>query len=178
MKIKVENIPEEGLNLQFSEDGSWFRDVLPEKEKTGLTLHRVDVFVSATRIGKTVSIELKIETAVDLECCRCLEVFTLPIKTRFKYTFVPLDEKTEEELELTSEDLSFGYYKDDVIELDPIIFEQIMLPIPMKPLCNNSCKGLCPHCGVNLNKVSCNCHTEVVDSRLAALKNFKVLKQK
>lgn len=178
MKIKVENISEEGLQLQFFKDGDWFRALLPEKEKVNYLLHKVDVFLSVNRIGETVSLAVKIETAVDLECCRCLEVFTLPIKTEFKYTLVPIGKRIEEELELTSEDLSFGYYKNDLLELDPIIFEQILLPIPIKPLCNDLCKGLCPYCGVNLNETSCKCQTKVIDPRFAALKNINVLKQK
>lgn len=178
MKIKVGNIPEEGLELQFLRDGDWFRKVLPEKEKIDFLLHKVDSYVSAKKIGETVSLEVGVETTVDLECCRCLETFTFPVKARFKYTFIPIDERIEEELELTSEDLSSGYYKDDVIELDLLIFEQIALQIPIKPLCNDSCKGLCPYCGVNLNKADCKCQTKEIDIRFAALENYKVLKRK
>lgn len=178
VKIKVGSIPEEGLNLEFSRDGDWFRKVLPDEERPVFLLHRVDVRLSVKRVGRTVILEVKTETAVDLECCRCLEKFTFPIKTEFKYILSPVEERFEEELELTSEDLLSGYYKNDVIELDPVIFEQILLQIPIKPLCGDSCKGICPHCGVNLNDVTCKCRLNEVDLRFAVLKNFKVLKEK
>lgn len=178
MKIKAGNIPEGGLNLEFSKDGSWFDKVLPEKERIDFSLHRVDICLSAKKVGETVSLEVKIETAVDLECCRCLGGFTFPVKTEFKYTLIPIKEIFEEELELTSEDLLTGYYENDVIELDQVVFEQILLQLPLKPICNDLCKGICPHCGVNLSEENCKCHMRAVDFRFAVLENFKVLKQK
>ncbi len=178
MKIKVGSIPEEELNLEFSRDGDWFRKVLPEEGKPVLALHRVDVCLSVKRVDKTVSLEVKIETAVDLECCRCLEGFTFQIKTEFKYIISPFEERFEEELELTSEDFLTGYYKNDVIELCPVVLEQILLQIPIKPLCSDSCEGICPHCGVNLNEETCKCQRNAVDLRFAVLKKVKVLKEK
>jgi len=124
------------------------------------------------------SLEVKTETAVDLECCRCLGGFTFPIKTEFKYILSPVVEQFEEELELTSEDLLSGYYKNDVIELAPVVFEQILLQIPIKPLCSDSCKGICPNCGVNLNEETCKCQMNAIDLRFAVLEKFKVLKEK
>jgi uncharacterized protein len=178
LKIKVGSIPEEGLDLEFFKDGDWLRQVLPEEERPVFPLHRVDVCLSVKKVGKTVSLEVKAETVVDLECCRCLDGFTFPIKAEFQYILSPAEEQFEEEVELTSEDLLSGYYKNDVIELAPVIFEQILLQIPIKPVCSDSCKGLCPHCGVNLNEEACQCQVNAVDFRLAVLKNFKVLKEK
>jgi uncharacterized protein len=79
-----------------------------------------------------------------------------------------------EEKELTAADLDFEYYEGEVIDLDEVIFEQVVLQVPMKPLCSESCRGLCPHCGVNLNKTTCNCQNEVIDERLAVLKRIKL----
>lgn len=167
------NIPEDGLNLQFSKDGDWFRSFLPEKEKRAFSLQRADVLLSVKRLRETLSIVGNIETIVDVECCRCLEVTSLPLKNEIRYTLVPADDKEKEELELMPEDLEFGYYQDDTVDLDQIIFEQIVLQIPIKVLCKDSCKGLCPHCGINLNTASCNCHADFIDKRLAVLKKVK-----
>jgi uncharacterized protein len=54
-----------------------------------------------------------------------------------------------------------------------MLFEQIMLQIPMRVLCKGTCKGMCPHCGKDLNTTSCDCRTEFVDERLAVLKKLK-----
>jgi len=178
VKIIINNIPEEGLNLQFHKDSNWFQNLLPEKEKSDFSLQGADVFCTAKRIRENVFIEGTLETIVTSNCCRCLEISRLPVKSNFRYTFVPAEDRVTEEEELAPEDLEYGYYQDDVLDLDGIIFEQIMLQIPMKVLCTDTCKGLCPRCGINLNTANCNCHAEFIDERLAVLKNFKLPENK
>ena len=51
--------------------------------------------------------------------------------------------------------------------------EQFYLALPMKPLCGDDCKGLCPVCGTNLNRGTCDCKRDWEDPRLAALKTLK-----
>ncbi len=178
MKIIINNIPEEGLNLQFHKDSEWFRDLLPEKEKDDFSVEGVDVSCTARKILENVFIDGNLETTVTSNCCRCLEISRLPVESSFRYTFVPAKDRQEEEEELTEEDLEYGYYQDDTIDLDAVIFEQLMLQIPIKFLCTETCKGLCPHCGVNLNVASCNCQAGLIDARLAVLKNLKVSNDK
>jgi uncharacterized protein len=174
VKIILNNIPEEGLNLQFHRDSDWFRNLLPKKEKSDFSLRDVDVSCAAKRIRENVFIDGNLETIVALNCCRCLEITQITVKSTFRYTFVPAKESGTEEEELAPEDLEYGYYHDDVIDLDTIIFEQIMLQIPMKVLCTDTCKGLCPHCGNNLNASSCSCHADFINERLAVLKKLEV----
>jgi uncharacterized protein len=85
---------------------------------------------------------------------------------------------SKQEDELSTEDLEYGYYQDDVIDLDTLIFEQVMLQIPIKVLCTDACKGLCPYCGMNLNTANCGCHAEFIDERLAVLKKLRVVENK
>ena len=80
----------------------------------------------------------------------------------------------KEELELKKEELEISHYYGDFVDLVPILCEQIILLIPIKPLCSPECKGLCPQCGTNLNYSSCDCPRCCIDSRMAALKNFKI----
>lgn len=173
MKIIINNIPEEGLNLQFHKDSDWFRDLLPEKEKSDFSLQGIDIFCAAKKMRETVFIDGNLEATVVSNCCRCLEATNFPIKSTFRYTFVPAQNRLMEE-ELSPEDLEYGFYQDDVIDLDGLIFEQIVLQIPIKVLCVDTCKGLCPHCGININMASCGCHAEFIDERLAVLKKIKV----
>jgi uncharacterized protein len=53
----------------------------------------------------------------------------------------------------------------------------LLLSLPTRPLCREDCRGLCPHCGINLNRESCGCREERLDSRLAALRSIKVSRQ-
>ena len=174
MKINVGHIPEDGLNLQFDKDGAWFHHALPEKEKTEFSLQKADVSCSVRKLKDTVIIEGSLETVVATTCCRCLEATQYPVKSNFRYTLIPAAKEFKEEQELSSEDLEYSFfYEDDLIDLDAILFEQIMLHIPMRVLCKESCKGLCPHCGKDLNTESCDCRTLFVDDRLAVLKKLK-----
>ena len=173
MKILISSIPDEGLNLQFHKDSDWFRSLLPEKEKVDFSLQGVDVFCTVKKMRESVFIDGGLEATVVSNCSRCLEVTNLSMENTFRYTFVPLKDRLAEE-ELSSEDLEYGFYQDDLIDLDGLIFEQIVLQIPIKVLCKEMCKGLCPHCGINFNMANCSCHTEFIDERLAILKKFKV----
>lgn len=174
MKINVTNIPEEGLNVQFSKDEGWSRQIFTEKENLGLSLGSVDGSVTLRRIRETLYLEGDIRTHTETECSRCLEAASLSISTSFKYVLSPAQAEHEEEQELSAEDMDIVYYQDDLIDLDPLIIEQILLQIPMKVLCSEDCRGLCPHCGINLNQHSCQCHDERIDIRLASLKKLKI----
>ena len=169
------NIPEEGLNVQFSKDEGWFREIFSEKEKLSYSLNGVEVSAGLKRVRETLYLEGDIRTVVEMDCSRCLESAHLPITASFKYVLTP-DRTAEhqEEKELCADEMDFVYYQDDLIDLDPLVAEQIILQIPMKVLCQEDCKGLCPHCGINRNTGSCQCHEEQIDSRLAILKKLKV----
>jgi uncharacterized protein len=111
---------------------------------------------------------------IALTCSRCVEPFTLPVATDFDLRYVPGDENIGEgEREVQEDDLTTAFYADDQIDLGQLITEQLHLALPMKPLCSDGCKGLCPHCGTNLNTGSCSCSQSWEDPRLAALKNLK-----
>jgi uncharacterized protein len=104
-------------------------------------------------------------------CSRCLEAFTLPVTTHFDLRYVPRTENVGEgEKEVEEDDLATAFYSNDRIDLGHLIGEQLQLAVPMKPLCDEACKGLCPQCGMNLNTGSCDCSQTWEDPRLAALK--------
>jgi len=174
LKINVSNIPEDGLQLQFDKAREWFHNLLPEKEKNDFSLQRVEVSGSIKKLRETVFWDGTLETTVATNCCRCLSVASFPVKSQFRYALVPAEEEFKEEQELNSDDLELIFYRDDLIELDNIIFEQIMLQIPMRVLCKDACKGLCPGCGADLNTVNCDCQTDIIDERLAVLKKLKL----
>jgi len=174
VKINILNIPEEGLNLQFSLAEGSFPDLISEKEKIDFSLRQVDVSGSVRKVRQSIFFAGTLNTALETPCSRCLETACLPLRADFNYTLLPEAATGKEEIELRMEDLDVGYYAGEVIDLTPIIFEQIMLQIPMKVLCNELCKGLCPRCGINLNTANCDCRNDFIDERLAVLKNFKV----
>jgi uncharacterized protein len=115
-----------------------------------------------------------VKTELELPCSRCLEPFRFPIDAPFDIRFLPASEMaTEDEREVPEEDLETSYYRDDKIELNELLREQFYLALPMKPLCSEGCKGLCPQCGTNLNAGTCDCSPAWEDPRLAPLKALK-----
>ena len=174
LKINVVTIPEEGLDFALAEDGKWFEECFQESDHHDFSLRKIDVQCHIVKTSGTIFIKGSLSLSLAIYCSRCLEDVILPVGGDFAYTLVPEKPETKEDLELTAEELEISYYQGDFIDLQPIICEQIILQIPIKPLCSEDCKGLCPHCGTNLNAAACDCHLKFVDERLAALKNFKI----
>jgi uncharacterized protein len=113
-------------------------------------------------------------TELELPCSRCLEPFRLPVNAHFDLRYHPATEMSQdEEREIEDEDLDTSYYQDDQIDLNELLREQFYLALPMKPLCGDDCKGLCPQCGTNLNTGTCDCDAGWHDPRLAPLKQLK-----
>jgi len=115
----------------------------------------------------------ELRTTLELTCGRCLEPFRLPIETAFDLRYWPKTENTGDgEIEIEEDDLTTAYYSADIIDLGQLMAEQFHLALPMKPLCGEACRGLCPRCGTNLNTASCSCRTAWEDLRLAGLKSW------
>jgi len=174
LKINLTILPDEGLRLTFSEGAKWFKGCFSATELPEFSLVKVDVTCLVTRSGDTIYIRGEMAAQITQECDRCLEPATVPISGEFAYTLVPEKAEIADDLELTAQELETSYYRGDFIDLAPMICEQIVLQAPMKILCTEECKGLCPHCGANLNTGSCNCRSSIVDDRLAVLKKFRV----
>jgi uncharacterized protein len=79
----------------------------------------------------------------------------------------------EEEIEITPDELDIEFYSQRAIPLRDLAIEQIQLSIPMKPLCDDNCLGLCPQCGVNRNRETCSCQASIADERWGALQGIR-----
>ena len=118
-----------------------------------------------------------VTTRLELPCSRCLEPFTPPVDSRFDLRYQPhvhaAGSGHEAERQIEEDDLSTAFYDNDEIDLGQLMGEQFYLSLPMKPLCRDDCRGLCPICGTNLNRGTCDCKRDWEDPRLAALKALK-----
>jgi uncharacterized protein len=116
-------------------------------------------------------------TTLELPCSRCLEPFTWPVDAEFDLRYQPQTANSspapDEEREIEEDDLTTAFYENDEIDLGQLMREQFLLSLPMKPLCRANCLGLCPVCGTNLNRESCNCKREWEDPRLDALRRLR-----
>ena len=121
--------------------------------------------------------------SADLSCSRCLEAYPFAHASTFHVRFRPRPEASEEneEIEIAGEEeLDVEFYTERTIPLRDLAMEQIQLSVPMKPLCDESCLGLCPQCGANRLRERCSCEASIVDDRWGALKDIReeLLKKK
>jgi uncharacterized protein len=123
--------------------------------------------------NREVTLVGRVSTVLELQCSRCVEPFTLPLDAAFDLFYLPHSENTGEgEVEIEEDDLETAFYRDDVIDLGQLMKEQFYLALPMKPLCREDCRGLCPQCGANLNQSSCACVSTWADTRLDVLRSL------
>ncbi len=164
MKIEVFEIPEEGLNIEMEES--------PNIEDLIITTPFRAV-MHVEKKGSEVFIKGIVNGEIELQCSRCLNFFKMPIRTRFEITYHPIEILNKEELvELKRDEMEVDFYRDGLINTEDIIRDQILLNIPMKPLCSEDCKGLCPICGIDLNEKECTCKKEEIDPRFAVLQSL------
>lgn len=117
----------------------------------------------------------KLQYQQTLTCQRCLVDFSNPVAVDVELLLVPeSDEPMEGEFELEAEDLDIHYVAEGILDTEPLLFEQLQLNVPMRPLCREACAGLCPECGVDRNLESCDCQGPV-DPRWSALRDLRGL---
>ena len=133
-----------------------------------LEFHNLEFVNREIEIEKTIELELEIFNTSDsfvvegnlkaeliLSCSRCLQKYSSPI-----------------ELDISEDVLKSEMEDEEELYLNEIVVDNIILALPMKPLCSDNCKGICPECGQDLNEGDCDCEVEAVDPRLAKLKDF------
>ena len=121
------------------------------------------------------SVEIKISAEIIAECARCLKSVSLEISDNLMYLYHLQGDEDEKEFEGFDDYMPVEIeYFGRVIDIMPQIQESVITLLPMKVLCREDCKGICPNCGKNLNEGECNCKNENTDPRLEALRNFIV----
>ncbi len=117
-----------------------------------------------TRTAQGLLVQARMNAQTVCECVRCLDNSRQPLNIDFTelYAFTP-NSITQSGLLLP---------ETGQIDLAPLVREEMLLAIPINPLCRDDCKGLCPICGENLNETTCNHEDEAVDPRLAVLKEL------
>ncbi len=111
----------------------------------------------------------EIQTAGTFQCDRCLDTFEKPIVATYSLLYVYAEEDAQR---VAPEDVRLMTLDTTVIDLAEDVREMVTLSVPLKLLCREECRGLCPHCGKNRNAGPCGCVEEALDPRWDALKNL------
>ncbi|HSC27051.1 MAG TPA: DUF177 domain-containing protein [Vicinamibacterales bacterium] len=132
----------------------------------------VELTMAVSKTGSDVfDVTGRVRTRLGLACSRCLEPFEIAVDAPFELRYLPQTQNAGEgEREIADEDLATAYYREGMLDLSDLLKEQFQLALPMKPLCSESCRGLCPECGANLNRAACGHAPRWEDLRLAGLK--------
>jgi uncharacterized protein len=154
MEMNVKSIPPEGETLSGVEPAS----IMELDEPDVRFEHEIEYKFLAQIQDNALLVTGQLSTSATLFCSRCLQVFEQPLRVR-QFVF---------HKELQGEDF---------VDLTANLREDIILELPQRVLCTQGCKGLCPHCGKDLNKASCRCKKSEGDLRWQALDDLK-LKQK
>lgn len=159
-----------------------------------LALSPVSMSGEVSAVDDDYLLDASLSYSGELECGRCLAAYPFeqlqPIRLRLRARPEPASapklprpgragspgpapSAPEEEIELTGDDLDVVFFDEPVLPFEEIAREQVLIGLPMKPLCREDCRGLCPSCGTDLNTGTCACAAKAVDPRLEVLKNFK-----
>jgi uncharacterized protein len=101
------------------------------------------------------------------ECARCLEPLTSSIEVEFQELYVYSDTRSGESAEEDERRL-----EGDLIDLEPVVRDAMVLALPLSPLCQDDCPGLCTDCGVRLADAEPDHHHDAADPRWAALQGM------
>ena len=142
-------------------------------------LNPIKTRLRAYRIGDIVEVEGYFETEVRLACSRCLTEFETSIASHFTLTYMQenpdrQNKLPDEDVELKPDEIGLIPFSGDEINLMEGIQEQVVIAFPLKPLCRDKCKGLCPKCGAILNQSDCGCDTSAFNTSFSVLKNLKI----
>ena len=163
MKVQVSDITDEGLDLEFQET---VKVSIP-------LLSPVKALLRLEKVGSEVLAQGQATTRMELQCSRCLRNFPKDMDMKIDVVYHPVEElRGEEKHEVREDELDMGFYRDDELDIQDLVMEQILLNVPMKPLCSESCRGICPKCGADMNVNPCRCEQKETDPRLAVLKKL------
>ncbi|MBI2874685.1 MAG: DUF177 domain-containing protein [Firmicutes bacterium] len=125
-----------------------------------------------TNSGLLYIVQGTVETTVVLSCSRCLEVFEAPLRVAYTQGFKRLTEEPLQNQDGNREDEDLQHFEADEIVLDGFLKDILITELPMKPLCREECRGLCPRCGANRNLAECGCELKEPDQRWGKLAAF------
>ena len=178
MKIVIDKVKRKQVDLNEEEPAAHYPSLL-EMEQAGECSFTAPVRAQVSAVWEYGHVRAtgSVASAVRLSCSRCLAEYELPISSEFTIFYTESKgEELDEEVELSDVELISATYTGEEIDLDFEIAEQVMLEVPYKPLCSESCRGLCPQCGADLNAGDCGCDRGGINLKMAALKKIKIEK--
>ncbi len=169
MRVHLDKIGPDGYDLDEPVTVAWLNSTLGADSPfrgsgDGRFLVRLE------RIDDAVYVRGRARLALTAKCSRCLDSVHLGIDAPVEVTLFPRGKEPSPapDGELSGEHVGVAIYAKKEIDLSGILRDEVFLELPMNPICNEECSGLCPNCGSNLNEGDCDCEPQV-DERLEEL---------
>ena len=162
MKINIQSIDDDLIKFDADLDNTFIDHEIKKYYDSPIKTH-----VVLDKFGRDYRVDIEISTAASYVCDRCLAEFTNQFEAKQRQLF-HLGEKEIAE----NEEIARLPDSTTEIDLSPYLREMVMLNHPIKMICNEDCKGLCPNCGTNLNSELCRCSSEAIDSRWNELRKL------
>lgn len=172
MRIPVDQIEESAKRLSYVEHVAALDDARTQAPHDYDLAQGVQVDLEYYRAGLDVFFHGTVRSAVRGTCARCLEGYDFTLDAPITLVLTPRAAAVDEGGELRSDDLGLSFYDGDEIDVTALVHEQTILALPTRPLCAESCRGLCSQCGANLNADPCGCPAATTDPRLAVLRTL------
>jgi uncharacterized protein len=170
MKVQFAEIPAAGLALEITDQACFMADEIRHCEPA-----RAKVFLQKKGSDRVLfSGELAMH--IDLDCDRCLESFRRKIVHKFKVDLELLEGDLEEPVEHScrADEMDTLYLREPAVDVSSILAQQVFLLVPLRRLCSEECRGLCPQCGENKNTGICRCKPDDDASPFAVLAGLKL----
>jgi DUF177 domain-containing protein len=176
LTVPVERITWEGLDVPVSLTADWFAPWLKEQPGLDFSLEKPIVGnVHLERHDDSILVRGRLQGELHLICSRCLDPFNEPLDCTFDLLIrTGRAPAPSPDMELDAAELDEDYFQGDELDLNVLLREQILLALPLKPLCQEDCRGLCRLCGANLKRESCSCVAPGFNASFAALQKLKI----
>jgi uncharacterized protein len=185
MRVNIDEIKDSGLERAWEIPTARLDEALRGDRAGYLAVRPAKVEARLERLGKRVQLQAVTTVELTSQCGRCLAPARTTVPVDFQLSLVPVEEAAQSEGgsredgeehsegSFTPHQVDEETYHGKVIDLDPLLEEQVVLALPAYPVCQEDCKGLCPVCGQNQNEKACGCDRHVPDPRWAGLEKFR-----
>jgi uncharacterized metal-binding protein YceD (DUF177 family) len=172
MRYKIKDIGDEGVEVRVAVTETWLKAECPEIELRA-SPEGVHLTGRIEPAGDEYLLRGDLKGSVVATCARCLEPATLALDVPVIVTFAESDGPSSDDEEADDEDVL--PIMDGVIDLGAEIRDELLLALPMRPLCREDCAGICPTCGGNRNLTPCDCASRAgAGKKLSALAKVKL----
>jgi uncharacterized protein len=188
VRVNIDEIKEAGLERAWDVTREQMDEYVRDDRAGYRAGGPAHVAARLDRLGRRVRLRAHAGADLTCPCGRCLAPVRVTVPVDFDLTLVPAEDTPVPQGGSQREDRAEGHaggsfaprdveeetYEGKVIDLDPIVREQVLLALPGYPVCQEGCKGLCSVCGANLNEGDCGCDRRVPDPRWAGLEKMKI----